>query len=88
MRRLLAFGSGVAAGVVVTRQIHDRPPTDFWARPVGSLGWRRGDIPIGGVTALLFSAVAPRAVGRWLRPAGLGAIAGCLAVAVSDPLEA
>jgi hypothetical protein len=88
MRRLLAFGSGLAAGVVVTRQIHARPPTDFWAQPVGTLAWRRGDLPVGGVTALALSAVAPRPIGRWLRPAGLGAVVGCLAVAFGDPLRA
>jgi len=85
MGRLAAFASGVVAGVVVTRRLHERPATDFWALPVGSLPWRRADVPVGGLTALAVSSVAPRWAGRYLRSAGWGAIVGCLAVGALDP---
>jgi hypothetical protein len=85
IHRLIGFTIGVAAGVIVTRRLHERPPTDFWARPVGRLPWRRADVPVGGVTALAVSAMVPAAIGRHLRSAGWGAVVGCLVVGVLDP---
>jgi hypothetical protein len=87
MRRLVLFAAGLVAGVIVTRRLHDRPPTDFWARPLGSMRWRRADVPLGGVTAIVVSAVAPRVVRPNLRSLGWGAIVGCLTVAALDPLR-
>jgi hypothetical protein len=89
MLRLIAFVSGVAAGVMVTRGLHERPPTDFWVRPVGAgVPWRRADVPVGGATTLVVALIAPRPVKRLLRPLGWGAIVGCLAVALKDPYRA
>jgi hypothetical protein len=83
--RLISFAAGVATGAVVTKRLHERPPGDFWARPVGELPLRRADLPLGGLTALGIAALLPPSMGRQLRAVGFGAIAGCLAVAVRDP---
>jgi hypothetical protein len=47
--------------------------------------WRRADVPLGGLTTLAIAALAPASIRRPLRALGLGAIVGCLAVAVLDP---
>jgi len=83
--RLILFASGAAAGVAVTRGLHERPPDDFWARSVGALSWRRADVPLGGATTLAVSLFAPRALKGPLRSLGWGAVVGCLAVALRDP---
>jgi hypothetical protein len=85
MTRLIALASGVASGVVVTRRLHERPPTDFWARPVGSLTWRRADLPLRGVAAIAVAGLLLSVHGRQLRRVGWGAIVGCLTVAAIDP---
>lgn len=81
---------GLAAGVAVTRHSHRSPSSPGWAQRVGGTRFRRSDVPVGGILALLV-ALALQAAGRRRAAAavaalGAGAAVGAVGTGLADPL--
>jgi hypothetical protein len=84
--RALAFGLGLAAGVKVTRRLHDDPAAGLWGRRLGRTRLRYANLPVGGTIAIAAAAVLPARVGRVTRAVGGGALVGAVGWGVVDPL--
>jgi hypothetical protein len=86
MIRALAFGLGLAAGVKVTRRLHDDPAAGLWGERLGRTRLRYANVPVGGTIAIAASAALPPRVGRLTRALGAGALVGAVGLGVVDPL--
>jgi hypothetical protein len=87
--RLLAVGSfatGLAAGINVTRRLHQDPDSGRWGERLGSTRLRYANLPVGGTIALAVAVIAPDSVTPCIRALGLGALAGALGYGFFDPL--
>jgi hypothetical protein len=88
-KRLITVGSfaaGLAAGIRVTRGLHQDPDSGKWGERLGSTRLRYANLPVGGTIALAVAIVAPDAVTPGIRALGLGALAGALGYGFFDPL--
>lgn len=83
-----AFAAGLAAGIVVTRRLHDDPDAGRWGERLGSTRLRYANVPLGGTIALTGSLLVPQRIAGFVRALGLGAVAGAVGYGVFDPLPA
>jgi len=81
-----AFAAGLAAGIKVTRQLHEDPDAGRWGKRLGSTRLRYANLPVGGTIALISSTVVPARATGFVRALGLGAFAGAVGYGVFDPL--
>ncbi len=56
----LSFSTGLAAGIVVTRRLHDDPDAGRWGERIGRTRLRFANLPVGGTIAIALSFVLPR----------------------------
>jgi len=90
-RRLITagcFSAGLAAGIKVTRDLHQDPDPGRWGERLGKTRLRMANLPVGGSIALAVAIVAPDVVTPALRGLGLGALAGAVGYGFFDPLPA
>jgi hypothetical protein len=80
------FGAGLAAGVKVTRRLHEDPDAGRWGERLGSTRLRYANIPLGGAVALGVASIAPDIATPAVRALGLGALVGALGYGFVDPL--
>jgi hypothetical protein len=80
------FGAGLAAGIRVTRRLHESPEAGRWGERIGRTRLRYANLPVGGTLALARALVAPPSVARLLRAVGLGAVVGAVGYGFLDPL--
>jgi hypothetical protein len=81
-----SFAAGLAAGIKVTKGLHQDPDAGKWGERLGSTRLRYANLPVGGTIALAVAIVAPDAVTPGIRALGLGALAGALGYGFFDPL--
>jgi hypothetical protein len=86
MIRTLAFGLGLAAGVKVTRRLHDDPAPGRWGERLGRTRLRYANLPVGGTIAIAAAPLLPARVGRATRALGVGALVGAVGWGLVDPL--
>jgi hypothetical protein len=86
MIRGLAFAIGLAAGIVVTRRLHNDPEAGRWGERIGSTRLRYANIPVGGTIALTLSTVLPDRLADPVRALGAGALLGAVGWGLADPL--
>jgi len=82
----LAFVAGLAAGVAVTRRLHDDPEAGLWGERIGATRMRFANLPVGGTLAITASLVLPPRVAGTVRALGAGALVGAVGWAIVDPL--
>jgi hypothetical protein len=88
-KRLVTVGSfagGLAAGIKVTRGLHQDPDSGKWGERLGSTRLRYANLPVGGMIALAVAVIAPDAITPGIRALGLGALAGAVGYGFFDPL--
>jgi hypothetical protein len=81
-----AFSAGLAAGVAVTRRLHEDPDAGVWGERLGQTRLRFANLPVGGTVAIMASRLLPRALSRPVRALGAGALVGALGCGLADPL--
>lgn len=81
-----AFSAGLAAGIKVTRGVHDDPDAGRWGERLGRTRLRFANLPVGGTIALATSLLLPRGVAIPVRALGAGAVIGAVGWGVIDPL--
>lgn len=82
----LAAAAGLAAGIAVTRRLHDDPDAGRWGRRLGRTRFRYANLPVGGTVALAVSRFMPGALARPVVALGLGALLGAVGWGLVDPL--
>jgi hypothetical protein len=82
----LAFTGGLAAGIVVTKGLHEDPNAGHWGERLGTTNFRQANLPVGGTILLSASLFAPIGTRRLLRALGFGALLGAVGYGVVDPL--
>jgi len=82
------FSAGLAAGIKVTRGLHQDPDPGRWGERLAGTRLRYANLPVGGTLALVVAVVAPDAITPAVRALGLGALAGALGYGFFDPLPA
>jgi hypothetical protein len=83
---LVAFAAGAAAGIKVTRDLHEDPDAGKWGERLGSTRMRYANLPVGGTIALVASIAMPDWGTPFVRALGLGALAGAVGYGIFDPL--
>lgn len=86
MIRALAFAAGLAAGLTVTRRLHDDPHAGRWGERLGPTRLRYANLPLGGTLALAAATVLPARLAGMTRALGAGAVLGAVGWGVVDPL--
>ena len=82
----VAFSAGLAAGIAVTRRLHDDPDAGRWGERIGRTRLRFANLPVGGTIAIAGSLFLPRGVAVPVRALGVGALAGAVGWGMADPL--
>jgi len=82
----LAFTAGLAAGITVTRRLHDDPDAGRWGERLGPTRLRFANLPVGGTIAIVVSTVLPRGPAVAVRALGAGALVGAVGWGIADPL--
>jgi hypothetical protein len=82
------FSGGLAAGIKVTRDLHQDPDPGRWGKRLGSTRLRYANLPLGGTIALVVAILAPDVVTPAIRGLGVGALAGAVGYGFFDPLPA
>ncbi len=82
------FAAGLAAGIKVTRDLHQDPDPGRWGERLGSTRLRYANLPLGGTVALGVAIIAPDLVTPAIRALGIGALAGAVGYGFFDPLPA
>jgi hypothetical protein len=83
---IVGFGAGLAAGIKVTRGLHQDPDAGRWGQRLGGTRLRYANLPVGGTIAIAVAVVAPDRIAGTLRAAGFGALVGALGYGFFDPL--
>jgi hypothetical protein len=83
-----AFAGGLAAGIKVTKGLHEAPDAGRWGERLGNTRLRYANIPVGGMIALAAALILPDAITPAVRALGLGALAGAVGYGFFDPLPA
>jgi len=86
----LALTGGLLLGIVVTRNLHGNPSKKFWNIPVGTGGFRRANLPVGGtlagsVAVVLFALGRPEAA-FVVAGSAIGMAMGATGYGFIDPL--
>jgi hypothetical protein len=81
-----SFAAGLAAGIRVTRRLHEAPDAGKWGERVAGTRLRYANIPVGGMIALGVAVIAPDGITPAIRALGLGALAGAVGYGFVDPL--
>jgi hypothetical protein len=80
------FAAGLAAGIKVTKGLHEDPDPGRWGERLGSTRLRYANLPLGGTVALAVAIVAPDGITPGIRALGLGALVGAVGYGFFDPL--
>jgi hypothetical protein len=80
------FAAGLAAGIKVTRGLHQDAEAGRWGERLGGTRLRYANLPVGGTIALAVAIIAPDVVTPAVRALGLGAFAGAVGYGFFDPL--
>jgi len=81
-----AFSAGLAAGITVTRRLHEDPDAGIWGERIGETRLRFANIPVGGTIAMASSSHLPVGVAGVVRALGAGALVGAVGWGFVDPL--
>lgn len=82
----VALSAGLAAGIKVTRDLHDNPDAGRWGERLGPTRLRFANLPVGGTIAIGISAMLPRRAASPVRALGVGALVGAVGWGIADPL--
>ncbi len=82
----LAAVAGLAAGIAVTRHLHEDPDAGRWGRRLGRTRFRYANLPVGGTIALVMSRYLPRGLAGPVGAIGVGALLGAVGWGLADPL--
>lgn len=82
----IAAAAGLAAGIAVTRRLHDDPAAGRWGARLGRTRLRYANLPVGGTLALLASRYVPGRLSRPVGALGVGAMLGAVGWGLADPL--
>lgn len=83
-----AFSIGLAAGVTVTRRLHEDPDAGRWGERIGRTRLRFANLPVGGTLAIALSLFLPPHPAVTVRALGAGALVGAVGWGLVDPLPA
>ena len=81
-----AGAAGLAAGIQVTRRLHNDPDAGRWGERLGPTRLRYANLPVGGTIAIAASLLLPRSVALPVRALGFGALLGAVGWGFVDPL--
>ncbi len=84
--RAAAFSAGLAAGIQVTRRLHNDPDAGRWGERLGRTRLRNANLPVGGTLAILLSLLLPGRASGAVRSLGAGALVGAVSYGFADPL--
>jgi hypothetical protein len=85
---MTAFLTGLGAGIVVTRRLHEDPEAGVWGERLGSTSLRYANLPVGGTIAIVLSSMLPDGPAGMVRALGMGATLGAVGWGFADPLPA
>lgn len=78
--------AGLAAGIQVTRRLHNDADAGRWGERLGPTRLRYANLPVGGTIAIAVSTRLPRPFTAPVRALGVGALLGAVGWGVVDPL--